>query len=82
MNDEILGLEVMELERIGAPPNAEPLDDEPYAEVSLGQILEALVPLHCDSEALDEVLGILESSPALRDLVPARPAKAAPRSAR
>jgi hypothetical protein len=69
MNDAILEYEALEIEQDGTQPGAEPSTDETSLDVGLGQILDAIVPLRCNSDALDEVLGILESTPALRDML-------------
>jgi hypothetical protein len=69
MNDAILEYGALEIGQYSIQPGAEQPTDETSQDASLGQILEAIVPLRYNSDALDDVLGILESSQELRDML-------------
>jgi hypothetical protein len=69
MNYEILEREALMIERCESQPGAGTAEDEAYPEASLAQVLNDLLPLRRDSEALDEVLGLLKSPPVFGHLV-------------
>jgi hypothetical protein len=75
MNDYFLEYGASEIEQYDTL-GAEPPDDEVALEAGLWQMFEAITPLHSDSELLVKVLGTLEASPVLRQLLPAGPVNA------
>jgi hypothetical protein len=64
---EILEREALEVERYDAIPGSEPLEDNVYADASIGQLLDSIVSLLHNSNALGAVLEILDSNQTLRD---------------